>query len=1600
MPNVFWPKADVDEMAADAARRDIEEKMASFELRQKEREPAQQPVAAQQPMSWDFSGLRSTLMPWDNTGQSQNTATAQQPTAQSVMPESWDFSGLRDSLNPWAPKLTPSGTPAAMPSNAPRTGGMDSTITQGPTGPALQPGESVGSVTLGDGPAASGIDNTSRATFARTAYPSMLKAAGGDPVLAEWMLAKAISENGDVGNGSDAFIGNNFSGIKGKGPTGKSFTARTWEMENGQRVPQDAEFAAFDTPEEGMAAFMNFLRDNSRYAPALQRYQQTGDARQLFQDINAAGYATNPNWWSDVDSIRANDVTPNVRGSVADARQSLNAGADAPTASAAPQATASAVPPAGSGPEQAMWSPDSPVQQGGAFQASAGRGSGQAIYSRVPGVVTPTEYDPRDADAGPHEAGAPAPPAPPADLSSASTYNDPTSGGTQTAPIKYPSNNATSVEQADSGPTSGYPSNNIVLQPNGTPPTANGQWEPWQTERTPAPNIELADGRTAPPTANGDYQPMRTIPKPDPTAMVAGTATEQPAASPLKPLYDMAGQIIGYVRDALTPGPEESLSPEEERPRNASVAGVPEGQRTLTTPPRPYVPSRGPVESTPGEPDYVPPERTTIMDQFEPGGALEPTGGATRQISRMSQIQRIAAQATGKPSITAVEDPAWRAANPELADEYDQLQMEFGVNTVANIDAPKFKGNPEKKLTVEVLRERMDKLRGLREEARASGDAGLEADANRLLAQYDGDLADALNARRDLEPAIASDVGRRAETLPQTEARAERTLTQDAQTGFSGQPARPDELSGPMSVPTDMAGRLNSAAPAALLGSGAGTEVDEDGNPVGYDPWKGITGAMIAGVLGRKGMNAAEREAWIKATQAAAKRGSPRAVEELAKVERAAQQAGLPGFEHIDPLTDIRRAGESIVPPAMTDAPNRARNLGDVSPSQLREPTLPGMDPLLDAPKPGAAEEIATGGRRAGMLQAPIPPTPDAIGQGILPGNSLNTPRVIVDNVIRQEQRQAKILARRAAQKSETAMQPGQIGLMPADPPGLVARMAQSVRDAVEPWERRLDIVRYAGVLSDTAAHVINAAGGATMQGVDVLSGPVAAAVDVARSRLTGKPRQVFFSETPARLSGMRAGWSIGLENAREVLRTGLSAADAAKQLDRDSAGFASGNKAVDFAFEAPLRALAAADAVFRTTAQGGHLAAEGMAAAMKANPGVKITPDMLREAMKDPELIARADKLAARTVLQEDRAVTRWWRQEVLGKAPPGVKTALSMEFMFTKTPYNVVAQGVGLTPAGLAGVIQDMAQHKPAREIEFRVARAALGTAVMGGAWADYSAGNLIGPRPTDEKEASTWPPGQIPWSRKVTVGGNGKTYYIPLAVLGPLAVPPVAAILLGESAKKGGDVQAKAARVAMGVGQYAAQNTFMEGITQVGKLFDPRGNVSSNLERHAEGIAAQFSPHIIGGGSLGREIQQILGMPARDPDGMIEALLATHPATAGQVEPAQDVLGRPRVPNVGGPLRVVARVGQQNDTGVIRAFRSAKEGLPLTAPKQIKDPNTEEMRALTPKQQHRWRRVFGSALQEGWNGDGNPTDADSLKSIESDARKAANETVLGLR
>ena len=592
--------------------------------------------------------------------------------------------------------------------------------------------------------------------------------------------------------------------------------------------------------------------------------------------------------------------------------------------------------------------------------------------------------------------------------------------------------------------------------------------------------------------------------------------------------------------------------------------------------------------------------------------------------------------------------------------------------------------------------------------------------------------------------------------------------------------------------------------------------------------------------------------------------------------------------------------------------------------------------------------------------------------------------------------------AERAAQQAQAALpEPG------AQPVGRLQSILGKVGDAIGGTYRRSKTVRMAGMLSDTAGRALDIFSNTVGQAGDIATGAAAVPIDMARVaalRAAGRPaeRVAFAGETPRRLAGMRAGWHAGWGDLMDAVRGGLSESEKAKVEGSgfDAAGIpglshlpSSVTSGIDLSVEAPLRLLAGADALFRSTATGGHLMAESYAAAKAANGGAEPTSQMIRQAANDPAVLKRVQDLSKRSVLQEDRNVTDAYRAGT-NRLHGFPRAILQTEIPFLRTPWNIMAQGAEMTPLGAIGALNDFA-HGRSREGVTKLARSAIGTSLMGVSMNDYANGNLTGPRPTDQKEISTLPPGWQPWSRKVTVGGQ--TYYLPLAALGPYALPSVAAILAVEARKKGtgpGDV---AARMAAGVGQYASQNSFLQGFDS---MYQTLQNPDRMVENHIEQIAASYSPHVIGGGALGRELQRIMGMPTRDPHGAWQAIEATLPYAAGKVAPSQDVLGRPKVPYAPGPIGAVARIGQQRDVDVIRAFRQAKQGLPLAPPKQVTDPGSKEDVPLTVPQQKQWQRDFGAALRDGYDQYGSPDDAATLAKIEAQAREAANQTALGLR
>jgi flagellar protein FlgJ len=143
--------------------------------------------------------------------------------------------------------------------------------------------------------------------FVRQLWPCAEEAGRELGINPTHLLAQAALETGwgkampcDA-NGNPSF---NFFGIKaGSDWPGAVVSARTLEFQGGLPVPQNARFRSYDSAQDSFRDYVALLRDNPRYAAALN----TGNDAQAFATaLQGGGYATDPAYAQKITSIAQN----------------------------------------------------------------------------------------------------------------------------------------------------------------------------------------------------------------------------------------------------------------------------------------------------------------------------------------------------------------------------------------------------------------------------------------------------------------------------------------------------------------------------------------------------------------------------------------------------------------------------------------------------------------------------------------------------------------------------------------------------------------------------------------------------------------------------------------------------------------------------------------------------------------------------------------------------------------------------------------------------------------------------------------------------------------------------------------------------------------------------------------------------------------------------------------------------------------------------------------------------------------------------------------------------------------------------------------------
>ncbi|WP_456378769.1 flagellar assembly peptidoglycan hydrolase FlgJ [Thiolapillus sp.] len=143
--------------------------------------------------------------------------------------------------------------------------------------------------------------------FIRDLWPAAQQMADKLGVMPEVLIAQAALETGwgkkmpDDAQGSSM----NLFGIKADSRwKGQSVRVSTLEYREHIAVREQASFRAYDSTEKSMEDYVAFLQDNPRYETALQH---AADPHRFLQELQEAGYATDPRYAEKIQGIMTGD---------------------------------------------------------------------------------------------------------------------------------------------------------------------------------------------------------------------------------------------------------------------------------------------------------------------------------------------------------------------------------------------------------------------------------------------------------------------------------------------------------------------------------------------------------------------------------------------------------------------------------------------------------------------------------------------------------------------------------------------------------------------------------------------------------------------------------------------------------------------------------------------------------------------------------------------------------------------------------------------------------------------------------------------------------------------------------------------------------------------------------------------------------------------------------------------------------------------------------------------------------------------------------------------------------------------------------------------
>jgi len=304
-------------------------------------------------------------------------------------------------------------------------------------------------------------------------------------------------------------------------------------------------------------------------------------------------------------------------------------------------------------------------------------------------------------------------------------------------------------------------------------------------------------------------------------------------------------------------------------------------------------------------------------------------------------------------------------------------------------------------------------------------------------------------------------------------------------------------------------------------------------------------------------------------------------------------------------------------------------------------------------------------------------------------------------------------------------------------------------------------------LLSSPVTQLRNVIGNIANMSLTIPVQGTAVALDIAKSKMFGRERQIYANEALWAATGMREGLKAGTRKAYHIIKEGIDPTDPTSfDFHRIEIGRTEWQRR---GLNIIARNLEATDAFFRTVAYEMHrhalIYARARQTAAKKGWSLNKVTEHVHELLKETpnDIIDEAAYQAKRTTFQEDPVMPikefMQFKSKVAKRGDPLniiSNMVLTSLVPFVKTPANIIKQGLEFSPFGFltsgkaASLPEIVARRQQfgARNVTMRQAKATLGTIALltAIAYKDRMTGN----GPTSPGERAAWrQQGKVPYS-----------------------------------------------------------------------------------------------------------------------------------------------------------------------------------------------------------------------------------------------------------